>query len=145
VRAEWRAERAGWAALATLVLAATLGVFGAGPLAVTEATGSDGLAVRFARFARVRLPDEMNVALPHGVTSLRVSRRFLADLEVLAVSPAPLRVRSPADEHVYAFEDAGDDRIEVTLRLQHARAGLARGWVAAGAGPRVTAWVFVHP
>jgi len=144
-RAEWRAERAGWAAMAALVLAAALGLFGEGPLARAEATGSNGLVVRFSRFARARLPERLTVALPDAASSLRVSAGFLADAEVLDVSPRPRRVRYAAGEHVYEFDAAPGAPLEVTFRLQFPRAGRVSGWVAGGEGPRVGLRVFVHP
>jgi hypothetical protein len=144
-RAEWRAERAGWAAMASLVLAASLGLFGEGPLARAEATGPDGVVVRFARFARARLPERLTVALPDGASSLRVSAGLLVDAEILDVTPPPRRVRYAAGEHVYEFDAAPGAPLEVTFRLQYPRAGRARGWVAGGEGPRLELQVFVHP
>ena len=61
---QWRVERAGWAIIGLIILAAFAGVFGHHPFARATAQTPDGaLVVEYDRFARYESDTEMNVSV----------------------------------------------------------------------------------
>lgn len=138
-----RVARVGrWALAAVLVLAA-LGVFGgAGPLVATRASGADGFAVRYDRFARLDAPLEIAVTLPPGDSAFTLSGDLATDLDVEAVSPAPDAERATADGTRYAVD--ASDRV-ATVHGRPARFGVLGGAVRLDGGERLDLRVVVYP
>jgi hypothetical protein len=140
----WRVERVGWALTTLLVVAATLGLFGDGPLARASASVADGTSVRYERFARTRRPVDIEAVRPARADSarVRVSEEFLRAVDLLAVDPPPSRWRVAGGERIYEFEGATSS---VILRVEYRRAGRVAGSIAWGAAAPVTFSTLVFP
>jgi hypothetical protein len=143
-RREWKVQRVGWAAMAGFLVAAGLGLFGSGPLARTSAGGAD-LRVDYPLFARLEAPDEIRVEARSTGPELRiaVSRDFLTDNELEAVTPEPVSVELEGDRLVHVFHAGpGVDRIVFALRAH--QLGTQSAIVASG-GAEVDLQQFVYP
>ena len=149
----WAVERAGWAGICLLLLAALLGLFGAaGPLAdATAASADGGLRLRYARFARHSAATALEVELGPTVTTgehvrVAIDRAFLDGVEVRDVLPEPEAVELGDEELVYVFSVADPGRaLVVTFALEPRRYGPQRGWVALPGGERLAFAQFVYP
>lgn len=141
-RWSWRLQRAGWCAMALIVVLALVGVGGSGPLARTIARGSGVLTVDYARFARVGAVHPLVIRVAPARLSgesldLFIDRRYLGGLRVRHVTPPPQRVVLLADAVRYSFAAAiGGRDLEVVLHVEPLRAGRqsARVWLPDTAG-----------
>jgi hypothetical protein len=106
-RREWMFERVGWAAMLLVLLAALLGLLGNGPLGTTSAHTPDGTVhVEYDRFLRRHAETDLRVRVESdSPNEVRVwlSSEYLHALQVVEVSPLPVRVESGHDRHVYVF------------------------------------------
>ena len=143
-RQGWRLERIGWALATLLVLAATLGLFGDGPLARASASGADGTSVRYERFSRTRRPVDIEAVRPASAdpARLRVDEEFLRAVELLALDPPPSRWRVAGEDRIYEFEGATST---VVLHVEYRRAGRVVGSIAWGAADPVAFSTLVFP
>jgi hypothetical protein len=149
----WRVERiVGWG-MVVLVVAALLGLLGAGPLSRAEVT-SDALQLQYPRFSRVQSSETLKVrigadAVRDRETRLWVDRRYLDDSRIESILPPPVRVEAAPDRLVLAFAVAEPGRpLEVTLTLQPERIGVLRGALgleSAAAGPGLAFRQVVYP
>ena len=144
LRRGWRVERVGWALTALLVVAASLGLFGQGPLAPASAQGADGSTVRYERFARVRRPVQIETVRPASAspTRVRVAEPFLRAVELLALDPPPNRSSASGGERIYEFDAS---TTSVILRFEYREAGRLSGSIAWGAANPVTFSTLVFP
>lgn len=138
-RREWRFERAAWAAMFLLVVAALLGLLGAGPLSDRTVSSDDGrLAVEHERFLNLHTDTTLTVRVAGDLTSdgtfrLAVDNDYLAGVEVTGITPEPERQEAADDRTAFVFRVADPGRpARVTIRLQPIRPGSARAEVAVG-------------
>lgn len=149
-RREWAVQRAAWAAMALVLLAALAGLFGSGPL--SEASVEAGpLAVGYGRFQRRHAPEELVVAVaPRASAGGRVEvwlpAAYLGAIDVESVVPAPEAVRADGDRVVYAFavDDPGQP-LEATFSLEHDDVGVVHGGAGLVGGPEVAFRQVVYP
>lgn len=105
----WRVQKVIWGLLAFVILLATLGLFGPGPLSHATAGGTEkGLWVEYDRFARFQAPTIMKLHLsrqPNMPTRAQVwiSKAFLEAGRLDRISPEPLAVAAESDRQVYTF------------------------------------------
>ncbi len=113
----WTLERLGWGLLGVLVLSASLGLFGSGPISQTVAQAPDGnLKIEYQRFERNGASGHIKVSAqngPDGKVWVVIGGDFLRNFTVESIQPEPL-----------ASESFGQG-----LRLQF-RPG-SNGWVTA--------------
>lgn len=109
-RAEWRVERVATWAIAGLMLAAGLGLFGrGGPLATGVAGDRDSaLWVEYDRFQRYGASAPLLVHADPGLAdrgelSVALNREYLSAVEVTAITPDPTRTEVGAYSIVYRF------------------------------------------
>ena len=120
-RWSWRGEVIQYIALALLLAAGLLGVFGSGPLSRTKASSrGGGVVVEYERFQRIGAPARLHVRLAaiDGDAALRFDPALLKDWEVEAVSPEPSAVRAAEEGVTYSFDvadDATDVRVDFRL------------------------------
>ena len=106
-RKEWTAQRIGWAAMALVILAGLAGLFGSGPLG--DATAASGpLEIAYPRFARKRLPTQVDVAvgaggIRDGRVAMWLDRAFVDRVDIERVVPEPESVAAAGDRVVYRF------------------------------------------
>jgi hypothetical protein len=134
VRRGWLFERVGWVAMAVIVTAAALGVFGGGWLSRAEAKAGDSLAVRYSRYARVGAPLEVVVEwLPGQQPTLWLARSYLDAFAVQEIRPTPATVTAAADRLYYEFRALERQRrVQVTFTLEPKRGGAVSGRIGAG-------------
>jgi hypothetical protein len=136
VRRECRAQRIGWGVMAFLIAAGLIGLFGAGPLAVTEVAGR-GASLRYERVLRVGRPTPVRVTLPpapHGSDGVSQLRLELPDAQppvVQEVFPTPDDVDATTGAVRYRFAPSSEPTGRVIeLRLVARSPGLVRVGVA---------------
>ena len=154
-RRAWAVQRAGWGAMALLVLAALAGLLGGGgPLGTGEAGEADGpLRVRYARFARYQAPTELELelgpaAVRGGEARVRLSREYLEGVEVTGTSPAPAAEEAGPEGVTYVFRvspPAPGRPATVVFFLETTRFGLRTAAVAPTGGEPVTFRQLVYP
>lgn len=113
----WTLERLGWGLLGVLMLSASLGLFGSGPVSQTVAQALDGnLEIEYQRFERNGASSHFKVSAkdgPDGKVWVVIGGDFLRKFTIESIRPEPL-----------ASESFGQG-----LRLQF-RPG-SNGWVTA--------------
>lgn len=148
-RTSWRVQRVGWCTLGLILVLATLGAFGGGPLSRTTARSADAsLSVRYQRVWRMESPATLEfTARPdrNGDIDLALDGGFLAATSLGEMLPEPARVTAfPGGQR---FHFRADDRAPVTLRLiltAH-RMGRLRTRVTGPGGQAVVLSLFVLP
>jgi hypothetical protein len=137
LRRNWVFERVGWIAMAAILAAASVGLFGDGWLSESEAAVGDELVVKYSRFCRAHSPVELSVGwLPRGQEPrLWISRAFLDGFEVAEIRPTPSAVTLAPDRMYYAFRSSQPGTpVEVTFMLKAQHGGLYRGRVGSDDG-----------
>lgn len=131
---EWIFQRAGWAVMATIVIAALLGFFGAGPFSLTEVQDDSGnLSVTYEHFGRRGATTDTVVeiapaAIEGGEANLWVSERYLESVQVDQIIPTPDQVAAVDGGFLYTFlVDKPDEGLEVTFDLTIEAMGLKSG------------------
>jgi hypothetical protein len=146
-RREWRVDVFGWAAMALLLGAGLLGVFGGGPLAGAEATATDGsIAVHYPRFMRNNVSEEMRIEVRARAGGDRVpiaiERAWTEAVQIERVTPLPAEVRSDDEWVTYVFE-AAEGRAAVIVDFQARGPGRLGGRMRVDGEPvRVRALVY---
>ncbi len=138
-RSLWRVQRVGWVVMLLIVIGASLGLFGHGPLADGQAR-AEGLTLDYDRFARHGATSSLRAeieprALRGDTLTLWMTREYLEGIEIESVIPEPARVVTRGDLVLFTFmtaERSQPARITFNLRpdeywSEHARAGIAGG------------------
>jgi hypothetical protein len=127
-RREWRIQRVGWVAIAALLLAALVGLFGNGPL--SRASATDGpLHVEYERFAHARTLTTLRITLRElkgESVRLAIDREYLDAMPIELIRPLPIRTVSAGREMLYEFAVAGSEA-HITLDANPQQAGFAHG------------------
>ena len=147
--AEYRVQQGGWLAMLAFVGAALAGLFGAGPLA-REVLRDGGLEVTHARFQRVTSADTIEVKVAaNGQESRRieVSRAYLKQFTVEAMSPEPESSTASNDIVAYTFRAPADRALVVTIHVRPSERTFGRmpGEIRADGGGRVVLSQFIWP
>jgi len=127
---EWRFERGGWGVIALVLAAGFAGLFGDGALAAASATSADGATVaRYERIVRHGAPSDITLRLAPGtgrdsIVIVSLDEEYLRDVDVLHVSPEPLRVRAAAGRVEYHLLRLDPSRpMTVVLSVEPGAAG----------------------
>jgi hypothetical protein len=108
-RRQWMFERVSWAVMAIVLILATLGFAGPGPLSHRSVSTSDGnLRVEYHRFIRYQTSYEVEIHLRQngGQPSVSIARDYLKEVEVQFINPQPLAVSGDAEWITYTFAGA---------------------------------------
>lgn len=151
-RRSWAVQRAGWAGMVLLLLAALLGLLGPGPLARAAAGDRAGvLWVEYHRFERYKASATLRVHLgarpwPEGKARVQVSRKYLEGLQVEQVTPQPEGVEAGADSLTYIFRVSDPNRpTAITFSLKPEQIGWHEGRVRLDGGPALDFRQVVYP
>jgi hypothetical protein len=131
---EWRRERIGWVVIGLILLAGLLGLFGHHPFArATSQTAKGQLTVEYDRFARYESTAELMVTVKpqgkgEGKTSLWFDADYLDSINVVAVSPTPVRGEASAAERAFVFQTEGKP-FSAIFSIQFRTIGLVHGRV----------------
>ena len=107
VRRAWRFERVGWVVIAFAIAGGLAGAFGDGPLSSASVASVDGrVGVHLDRVVRYNAPSTLEVRLaPDGVGDtivvVSLDTAYLRGVDVIRVTPEPVRVRASADRVEY--------------------------------------------
>jgi hypothetical protein len=111
LRREWRFERVGWAALALILVAGSLGVFGGGVVAAASGRSTDGVAMlQYDRIIRRDAPSTLEVRLSEvplaatvgdSVVVVSLTEDYFAATDVQRVMPEPMLVRASSGRVEY--------------------------------------------
>lgn len=134
-------QRIGLGLMAAVVLAALLGLLGAGgPLSEADVRG-DALSIRYTRFARRLSPTTLELrvqpsAVRDGEASIWISSDYLDALKVERVAPLPRTVVAGGERTTFVFDASpgGTKPLSLSFELNpqdslqhHGRAGLTGG------------------
>lgn len=150
LRNTWRWQRIGWLCMAALIVAATLGAFGRGPIASAEVSATGILSARYERLVREQaLTDTHIEAAPRAITNgrfeLMIDREFLAGMQIVEIQPQPVAVTALPTGLLFRFTAAYSNdplAIRFTLRPVSAGSQTARLWMADGTALRLQQFVF---
>jgi hypothetical protein len=149
---EWRLERIGWAVMVVIIVAALSGVFGGGGLvACTTVADAAGLTeVRYARFARYASPTTLHINLTASASRrpirVRVSDRYLSEMNVRAITPAPTSTAIADQQHVFVFErSAAPASATIRFELEPTAIGRHLGWIAVDEAAPLSFTQFIYP
>jgi hypothetical protein len=130
-RIEWLLQRAGWFAMAAIVLGGSIGLLGRGPLsAAASADVKQLLRIDYNRFARCCCSTAIEItatgeAVRDGELRLKFDESFFAGTELRSVAPAPVRVELDNNQAVYVFRVLDASRpTRVVLHLEPSATGL---------------------
>ncbi len=131
-RREWRAQKFGWAAMALIIVAALLGLFGPG-LFNQAARQGDGFSLEYERFRRYQAPAELRfyiaeASLPSDQVRLSISQDYLGGVQIQQITPQPDSVLGGAGRLTYVFGRASPRQpVTITFYLTTQQIGpLAR-------------------
>jgi hypothetical protein len=146
----WRVERIGWVIIALVVCAGLLGLFGHHPFIRAVAQAPDGqLLIEYDRFVRYESNVDFRVALTSdrdggGVTRIWFDEEYLDSINVLAISPMPLRGEAQEGKRAFVFQTNGD-RFTASFSAQFKTIGMVHGRVNADKGQTVVLSHLVWP
>lgn len=154
----WRFQRVGRWGIALLLLAALLGVFGAGPVSFASQADAQGqLRLDYERFLRSQAdatlsvqvyPDKKHPAELH----LWFSREYLNAFRIQEITPLPIQTQLAPDKVVLFFavsENAQASKDQQPVALSFQFSALKTGWVSGTIGlengPELHLWHFIYP
>ena len=154
-RRDWVAQRVGWVVMATVVVAALLGLFGGtGSLgSEAKATSEDAVvSVSYERYLRFMKPTTLEIELgkeagKEGKVSVWLDRRYLDGLQVQQITPQPSSAKTGPQRLTYVFEvDNPNATTAVSFDLlPQQKIGALKGRVGIGDGKPVSFGQFVYP
>jgi hypothetical protein len=151
-RLEWRVERFGWAVMLVIIVAALSGVLGGGGLVAgtTVADAAGSTEVRYARFARYASPTTLHINLAASASGrpirVRVSDRYLSEMNVRVITPPPTLTAIADRQHVFVFErSAAPTSATIQFELEPRAIGRHRGWIAIDEAAPLSFTQFVYP
>lgn len=134
----WRLQLVGLALLGIIFVAALLGFFGSGPMAIAEVR-SGSLQLEYPRYLRATVPVDLRfTALPArgsgGKLKIRLPSAYLENFELLSAVPEPERMQDEAG--MIAFDLNGREGqpfvFLLTLRAKQTSAGRVQGEASSG-------------
>lgn len=147
---EWLVQRAGWLAMLAIIVAALLGLLGAGPLSSTTAeTGP--LQVQYSRFERRHAPAELEVSIAgipadQDQVDLWLASDYLEHIEITSFIPEPESVIEAGDRVVYRFNITNQAGLSlIRIALEPDDPGPSTGRIGVVGGPELEIWQFVYP
>ena len=148
-RAEWSAQRCGWAASVLLIAVALAGAFGDGPLS-SAGVSNGNLHVQFERFGRRRTFQSMHlyIAPNSGGTVRRTvwfSRNLVDAMEIQSMVPEPEGQLAAEDRVEFTFSLAPAERAHIAIEMRPRRAGSVTGMIGVDKGPGVGISQFIWP
>jgi hypothetical protein len=149
-RREWTVQRGGWLVMMAIIVAALIGLLGAGPLSSTTAE-SGPLQLQYTRFERRHAPTALEVSVARSPANqdqvdIWVSADYLARVEITSVVPEPEEVIVGDDRVIYRFTT--DDQAQtptIHFALEPDDPGHTIGRIGVTDGPELTFWQFVYP
>jgi hypothetical protein len=151
-RREWLVERIGWVVMATVVLAALVGLLGRGPLSsARQADDQGGLSLDYERFLHYRDHTTLKVTIAKGSAETRhvrvwLSRAYLESMRPLKIVPQPEREEIGGERQVFVFRRADHDApLTIIFHVEPDDFGSLPGKLGIDDGAALDFWQFVYP
>ena len=151
-RREWTIQRAGWAVMALVIVAALLGLFGAGLLGKATTGDTEGvLWIEYDRFGRFVAPITLMVhlgpgAAREGVARVWLDRRYLESVQIEQITPEPDEVVAGPDRLIFVFRVAEPGKpTAVNFSLQTEQFGPLMGRAGIAGGEPLRFRQFIYP
>jgi hypothetical protein len=149
-RREWTVQRGGWLIMGAIIVAALIGLLGAGPL--SSATAETGpLQLQYGRFERRHAPSELEVSIAGGADNrdqieIWLSTDYVGRIEITSIAPEPEEVSVAGDRVVYRFNvDDQSGASVIRIALEPDDPGFTTGRIGVMDGPELTFSQFVYP
>ena len=143
-RREWKIQRVGWAAMALVIIAALIGVFGTGPLSSATIQG-EGLRLEHERFCRFQRSTQLRFTIDGTGDPVRVliGSEYLDSAMIERITPEPAKAESVSDGVVFQFAVHGP--ATVTFHLMPKKFGLVSGKARLGQAAPIIFTQFIYP
>lgn len=113
---EWKIQRISWVGMSIILIAALLGLFGAGPLSnATVGSQGDPLWIEYRRFDRYEAPSFLRIhtnSLDRQNNHLRlwIDHNYIDRIDIETIVPVPERVEGSSDRIFYLFATSATDQ-----------------------------------
>jgi hypothetical protein len=146
----WVVERIGWGAMLIVLICASVGLFGHGPLS-TAAVEQPSLRAEYERFARYRAPMSLRLFLAptvqkQGLLTVWLSNEYLRRVDVVDTQPAAKRTDLSSDglRFIFSSEEESSTGI-IIFHLRPDKVGPIVGSVAINDEQPITFEHFIYP
>jgi hypothetical protein len=146
----WRIERIGWAVMLAILLAASAGFFGHGPIGTAVIT-HESLRTEYERFGRYHAPMDLRFHLEPAVRTqssltLWLSNQYLLNMRVVGTVPEPERTEVSTDglRFVFPIEKASSTGT-IVFHLHPDTVGTIAGSFALNDSRPVSFSQFIYP
>jgi hypothetical protein len=143
-RREWKIQRVGWGAMALVIIAALLGVFGTGPLS-NATLEREGLRLEYERFCRLQRSTQLRFTIGGTGDSvlLLIGAEYLDAVIIDRITPEPSKAEAVSDGVVFQFVLQGP--AAVTFHLTPRKFGLVSGKARLGQAAPIPFTQFIYP
>lgn len=147
----WKMQHYAWAALAALLLAALLGVFGSGGWLASGSAGEQPLRAEYQRFLRRQSSSilKVRVAAPAagaGELRLWMSRDYADRFTFEDISPRPQATTPQGQRVLFQFSlPASGEEAQITFSFKPRDAGRVHAELGLTDGPQLRFWQFIYP
>jgi hypothetical protein len=141
----WTTQRIGWIVMAVLVIAASVGLFGTGPVS-NSSVASPGLEVEYERFGRLQQPTTIRFRVDadtNETAKIFVGRKYLESVQVEQITPEPDKVEAAAQWFIYSFTRQGPTA--VTFHVRPDEFGVLSGEARLAQGETIAFWQLIYP
>jgi hypothetical protein len=140
-RREWFWQRVGFGVLTLFVLAAFLGMTGAGgALSEREISDPSGrIRIAYERVVRRGAVSEVRIHLqndPPGFVQFWIASPYLEFVNIESIEPEPETITAESERHVYTVR-AGSSGVSVSLQTKHVQSGRFEASIGIVNGPAV--------
>jgi hypothetical protein len=147
-RRGWRFKRTCWMLMAMIILASIAGLLGPGPLSARKIS-DQMLTVEYNRFARRSAPTKLQISFNREQAAreirLSINLKFLENIELNKISPAPLVESVNNSNVVYTFSAMEGSESRVTIHYKPEAYGATRLEAAIPGQPPIRFQQFVFP
>jgi hypothetical protein len=150
-RVQWMVERVLWVVMAGVVLAALLGLLGAGPISLESRSSSDSsIEATYDRFGRLGSSLALDLTLRPQVggeqVEVAISGDYLEKLRLEGVTPEPAEVRTDGDDLIFAFTVAESaEQVDATFNFTVEGMGPSGGEIGIPDGEAISIAHFFYP
>lgn len=146
----WVVERIGWGAMLIVLICASIGLFGHGPLS-TAAVEQTSLRAEYERFARYHAPMSLRLSLAptvhrQGLLTVWLSNEYLSRVEVVGTQPEAKRTDLSSDglRFIFSAEEESSTGI-IIFHLRPDMVGAIVGSLAINDEQPITFQHFIYP
>ncbi|MGQ0811894.1 MAG: hypothetical protein ACT4OO_11820 [Nitrospiraceae bacterium] len=149
-RRTWKVQRMGWAFIALILLAAMLGVMGAGLLSRTTVGDAGGTtSVDYERFGRIESPMVLRVharSSEDGRVHVWFDQEYLAHVQLERVVPEPEAGLTTSERVGFVFQAAAPSQlVTVTFHMKMLQSGRVSGHIGTAEPVSLRIQHFIYP